>query len=82
MQQIVTEWELVEQRVTFAMLTSELENLLAKDISGGTVYKLHCPMANDGKEADWLSDVAEVRNPFLGEKMLSCGRITQEITKQ
>ena len=81
-QQIAKETDLVQQRTLFASITTELEELLARNITDGTVYKMYCPMANDGEGADWLSDVAEVRNPFLGEKMLSCGRVTEEITKQ
>ena len=73
--------DLAAQRETFATLTTELEPLLTEGLSGGTIYKLHCPMAFDGEGADWFSEVAEVRNPFFGQEMLTCGNVSQEITK-
>lgn len=33
------------------------------------VFKANCPMA----KADWLQSKAEVRNPYYGASMLSCG---------
>lgn len=44
-----------------------------------TLYVLHCPMANDNKGADWLSLSKEVRNPYYGQAMLTCGEVTKEI---
>ena len=76
-QQIADTDDLAQQRSTFATLTTELEGLF----TGGTMYKMHCPMAFDGKGADWYSEVAEVRNPYYGQEMLSCGKVTEEITQ-
>ncbi len=73
--------DLAAQRKTFATLTPELEPLLTEGLTGGTIYKLHCPMAFDGAGADWFSEVAEVRNPFFGQEMLTCGNVSQEITR-
>ena len=80
-QQIAATDDLGQQRVTFATLTTQLEGLFTNGISGGTMYKLHCPMAFDGEGADWFSEVSEIRNPYYGEKMLTCGKVTKEITK-
>lgn len=44
-----------------------------------TVYIQHCPMANSNKGADWLSEVKEIRNPYFGESMLTCGETTKTI---
>ena len=41
------------------------------------LYVQHCPMANSNKGADWLSQSNEVRNPYYGEAMLSCGEVTE-----
>lgn len=38
-------------------------------------FKAHCPMAGDGKGAFWIQRGKEVRNPFYGSSMLSCGSI-------
>lgn len=44
-----------------------------------TVYVQHCPMANDDKGADWLSSVDEIRNPYYGDMMLTCGEVSETI---
>lgn len=44
-----------------------------------TIYVLHCPMANNNKGADWLSIEKEIRNPYFGSSMLTCGEVTREI---
>ena len=45
----------------------------------GRIYQLHCPMAFDGAGADWFSEVSEVRNPYYGDKMLTCGKVVGEL---
>jgi Cu(I)/Ag(I) efflux system membrane fusion protein len=44
-----------------------------------TLYVQHCPMADSNKGADWLSIETEIKNPYFGEAMLSCGEITDTI---
>ncbi|NNC61403.1 MAG: DUF3347 domain-containing protein, partial [Eudoraea sp.] len=39
----------------------------------------HCPMANSNKGADWLSSSKEIRNPYYGEAMLTCGSVRGEL---
>ena len=43
------------------------------------LYVMHCPMANNNKGADWVSTSKEVKNPYYGQSMLTCGEITKEI---
>ncbi|MCF8246377.1 MAG: efflux RND transporter periplasmic adaptor subunit [Saprospiraceae bacterium] len=43
------------------------------------IYVQHCPMADGNVGADWLSLDKEIRNPYFGEKMLKCGRVTETI---
>jgi Cu(I)/Ag(I) efflux system membrane fusion protein len=38
-----------------------------------TVYYQYCPMANSDQGAYWLSEIKEIKNPYFGEEMLSCG---------
>jgi Cu(I)/Ag(I) efflux system membrane fusion protein len=40
-----------------------------------TVYVQHCPMANSNTGADWISKEEEIKNPYFGSSMLSCGEI-------
>jgi len=46
---------------------------------GETIYVQHCPMADNNKGADWLSREKEIRNPYFGSSMLTCGEVTKEI---
>ena len=43
------------------------------------MYVDHCPMAANGKGANWLSTEKTIKNPFYGDKMLSCGSVEQTI---
>ncbi|WP_420572916.1 efflux RND transporter periplasmic adaptor subunit [Kordia sp.] len=38
-----------------------------------------CPMADNNKGAYWLSDSTQIRNPYFGEAMLTCGSVTREL---
>lgn len=38
-----------------------------------------CPMANNNEGAFWLSADKEIRNPYYGEQMMTCGSTVQEV---
>lgn len=38
-----------------------------------------CPMANSNKGGYWLSGEEEIRNPYYGDEMLTCGKVVTEI---
>ena len=42
-----------------------------------TLYVQRCPMANNNQGAVWLSTEEEIRNPYYGDEMLSCGKVEQ-----
>jgi hypothetical protein len=42
-------------------------------------YYQFCPMAKDGKGANWLSKENAVKNPYYGTMMLSCGKVIETI---
>ena len=44
-----------------------------------TIYYQFCPMANNDKGAYWLSEIEEIRNPYFGDAMLSCGETKETI---
>ncbi|MGE0092555.1 MAG: efflux RND transporter periplasmic adaptor subunit [Bacteroidales bacterium] len=46
---------------------------------GNIIYVQHCPMADNNKGADWLSTEKEIRNPYFGSSMLTCGEVTSEL---
>ena len=39
------------------------------------VYSEFCPMADNNKGAYWISLEEEIRNPYYGEAMLTCGEV-------
>lgn len=40
-----------------------------------TLYVAYCPMV----KASWLQKTEEVANPYMGQKMLACGEVTETI---
>ena len=67
------------QRVSFSRLNEKLEPVLRDHISEGAVYKQFCPMAFNNAGAFWFSDKEEIRNPYFGDMMLTCGRVADEL---
>lgn len=68
------------QRGELTPLTAAVEKLVkASKIVSGVVYLQHCPMANDGEGGNWLSSEKNIRNPYYGTDMISCGTIEEEI---
>lgn len=72
--------DLVLQRKSFAAFSEALYKSLKEFGTGGlAVYYNYCPMANQNSGAYWLSHTKEIRNPFLGESMLSCGKLKETL---
>ena len=67
------------QREHFEMLSKDVEDLIAIVGTDRKLYKTFCPMYNEGKGAIWLSETKEIKNPYLGGKMLTCGEVQEEI---
>ncbi|MDX1543383.1 MAG: efflux RND transporter periplasmic adaptor subunit [Christiangramia sp.] len=71
---------LENQRAHFVILSENMIAITANiDSLGNTVYIQHCPMADSNKGADWLSLSSEVRNPYYGEAMLTCGEVKEKL---
>ena len=68
-----------EQRKNFETLSDNLISAVAYfGVEENTVYKQYCPMAFKDKGAFWLSGEKEIRNPYFGEAMLTCGEVKDE----
>jgi Cu(I)/Ag(I) efflux system membrane fusion protein len=66
--------EIQGQRKDFSNLSSEFYKAIKKSgLMGKTAYYQFCPMAFNGKGAFWLSSTEEIRNPYFGDRMLTCG---------
>ena len=70
------------QRELFVPITKEVENMLNGALKSGTLYKQYCPMAFNNTGAYWISSSKDILNPYFGDKMLKCGRVSEEITVQ
>jgi major membrane immunogen (membrane-anchored lipoprotein) len=79
-QTVANSQEINEQRTAFLELSAGMEEVMSGAIISGELYKQYCPMAFDGKGGSWLSASKEIRNPFYGDKMLKCGRVTDTIS--
>lgn len=71
--------DISHQRDHFMSLSRNLYDVIKLDKQEQPVYYQHCPMANDGKGANWLSTESTVKNPYYGSAMLSCGKTVETI---
>ena len=68
------------QREHFADFSQALyRSIKSFGIGGQQAYYLYCPMANDDQGASWLSDSKQIRNPYFGDEMLTCGSVKEVI---
>lgn len=79
---------LEQKRRVFHSLSQNLYDLLRTvHYDASTVYLQECPMAfNDDETAQWLSNIPDIRNPYLGmhhprykSGMLECGEIKDSL---
>lgn len=74
------ESSLAGQREKFVLLSEQMIQIGNQmQGMGQTIYVQKCPMANKNEGANWLSLEKEIRNPYYGEAMLTCGSIVQTI---
>ncbi len=67
-------------REAFSALTPPLVAGIRELGDGGQeLFVQHCPMAFDNAGADWVSSEREVRNPYYGDAMLTCGKVVEEL---
>jgi hypothetical protein len=67
------------QREHFDMLSKDIYQLVKTFGGGQKLYYDHCPMYNDGKGANWVSETKEIANPYLGKSMPTCGTVKEEL---
>lgn len=71
--------DITHQRDHFMSLSKKMYELIKVAKPAETVYYQFCPMANDGKGANWLSRENAVKNPYYGSQMLTCGKTVETI---
>ena len=67
------------QRDHFMSLSKNMYALIKVSKTETPTYYQFCPMANDGKGANWLSKENAVKNPYYGNQMLTCGKVVETI---
>lgn len=70
---------IVHQREHFDMLSKDVYDILKELGAGQTLYQAHCPMYNNNKGASWLTASKEIKNPYMGKEMATCGTIQEEL---
>ena len=63
------------KRSHFSMMSEDLYDMAKAFGAGMTLYHDHCPMYNNGSM--WLSETKEIRNPYYGSKMPTCGSVEE-----
>src|SRR5437016_12559031 len=59
-------------RAAFKPLSASLIKYLADNKAGkGTYHEAYCPMV----KASWLQTGKDIRNPYMGKEMLTCGEL-------
>lgn len=66
------------QREHMASLSNDMADLITAFGTTQKLYQDHCPMYNDGKGAIWISETKAIKNPYYGDKMLTCGSVKKE----
>ena len=63
------------QREHFATMSKDMYDMVKAFGAGMMLYHDHCPMYNDGSM--WLSETKDIKNPFYGDKMMTCGSVEE-----
>ncbi len=68
------------QREAFRVVSDNLyKSVKAFGLNGKEAFYEYCPMAFNNEGGYWLSDEATIRNPYFGEKMLTCGEVKEKL---
>jgi hypothetical protein len=75
----ISESAIDHQREHFDTLSKDVIDLIAITGTERTLYQDFCAMYNDNKGAQWLSATKEIKNPYYGSKMMTCGSVQKQI---
>lgn len=74
-QKIGSAKDIAKQREFFALLSAQMIAMLDKQTIGELGYIQFCPM----KKAEWISNDKNIKNPYYGKSMLTCGKTTDSL---
>ncbi|MDX1407282.1 MAG: efflux RND transporter periplasmic adaptor subunit [Saprospiraceae bacterium] len=68
------------QRRQFGFLSTLLiDTMRSFGTTGQKYFVQYCPMAFDNEGAGWISHEKQIRNPYFGDQMLKCGKVTDTL---
>lgn len=67
--------KLDKQRKAFQQLSKAINDMVTNFGSTQKLYQDFCPMYEGG--SIWLSETKDIKNPYYGAQMLTCGRINE-----
>ena len=68
------------QRKAFSTLSDHLyKSIEAFGLGGKEAFYEFCPMAFNNEGAYWLSEQEQIRNPYFGDAMLTCGQVKEKL---
>lgn len=70
--------EIAHQREHFVLLSKDISDLIKLFGTKQKLYQDFCPMADNNKGAIWISETKDIKNPYFGSDMLTCGSIKGE----
>ena len=76
---VVENNEIAHQREHLTTLSTHIYELVKAFGVEKEVYYSYCPMANNDKGAYWVSEIKEIKNPYFGNDMLTCGEVKETI---
>lgn len=71
----ISKSDLGHQREHFDILSKDVIDMIAITGTERNLYQYFCSMYNGDKGGQWLSDTKEVKNPYFGSQMMSCGEL-------
>ncbi|GLB51228.1 hypothetical protein NBRC110019_02670 [Neptunitalea chrysea] len=70
---------IAQQRDSFYIISQKMIQLIKAFGVQKQVFVQYCPMGNNNNGAFWLSNDNEIKNPYYGNAMLTCGNVAETI---
>ncbi|MBO9201650.1 MULTISPECIES: DUF3347 domain-containing protein [Niastella] len=79
-QALIAEKDIEGKRKEFVNIADAIWSLTRTvRYNGKKLYWEYCPMAFDNKGAYWISYERDIKNPYFGSKMLTCGSVEDSL---
>ncbi len=77
---LIGEKNIEEKRKSFQIISGNMYDLVRTvRYDREVVYHQYCPMAFNDAGGFWLSSSSDIKNPYFGKKMLSCGEVKDSL---